>query len=133
MGTSILERPTCCKCGSKNVKLRRQISASGVAMVAWRCLDCDHWAAWPVNWIKHEYLATFLEPYHIDDIPIIADYSDRTPCVICGEPGQNHHFAPQAWSDRFGPEWHLWPCAYLCAKHHKLWHGVVTPGLTKWE
>ena len=133
MDTSIIERPTCHKCGGKNVRLRRQISASGVAIVAWRCLDCDRWAVWPVNWIKHEYLSAYLEPYCIDDIPIIADYSDQTPCVICGEPGQLHHFAPQAWSARFGPEWHLWPCAYLCDKHHQLWHKIVTPVLTKWK
>jgi hypothetical protein len=128
--------PTCEHCGKDGTKLRRIITGSGVSMVAWRCMICDRWAKKPVQWLKHDELCQWLQSRWragLDDIPIVNDYSDQTPCAICGAPGQWHHWAPQAWAEQFGEEWTKWPCTYLCERHHQLWHRIVTPALVGWK
>jgi hypothetical protein len=64
------------------------------------------------------------------DIPLVADYSAENTCVICGQPGETHHWAPQAMSEQFGDDWFHWPVCPLCQGHHRLWHQIVTPELT---
>jgi len=65
----------------------------------------------------------------IDDIPVVKDHRGDCQCVICGEPAEVHHWAPQALREAFGEEWELWPWAALCVGHHRQWHDIVTPGL----
>lgn len=124
--------PECRHCGSKNVKLRTNVTTSGVRQFAWRCLDCDRWAEKPIRWLGHEYLSAQLKRLYgatLDQIPAVEDYSGEHPCVICGAPGEVHHWAPRAYKDEFGDDWWDWPTAPLCRKHHRLWHRVVTPEL----
>ena len=134
MGTAqLIAIPTCGHCGGDNVKMRRQIIANGGSQFAWRCLDCDRWAEKPPKWIKHEEVEVLLKRYHktLDDILTVEDYSNLQPCVVCGEPGEVHHWAPQALESEFGADWYKWPTAPLCLRHHLLWHKVITPTLSE--
>ena len=130
MGTA-LTAPICTHCGGCKVKLRRQVASSGVSQVAWRCLECDRWAENPPIWLSHAVLNSALARWQakVTDLEIIADYSADHPCIICGRPGEDHHWAPQALAKNFGDDWPLWPMAYLCKEHHDLWHRTVTPYL----
>lgn len=109
--------------------------ASGVLQFAWRCLDCDRWAESPPKWISHNWLLQALtkQGATFEDIPIVADYSDMQPCVVCGAPGEVHHWAPEAMAELFGADWTDWPTSPLCVKHHHLWHQIVTPSLVYHE
>jgi len=132
MSNDPLKVPACAHCGSSaSVKLRKHIIANGKTQIAWWCIDCERWALKPPHWIKHALVAHRLEKQGatIDDIPAIADHSDATPCIICGEPGEVHHWAPQAYRDEFGDDWWAYPTAHLCDYHHKQWHKIVTPQL----
>lgn len=77
-----------------------------------------------MRWLGHAALGG----RHIEDLPIVNDYSNASPCIICGEPGEWMHWAPQALAARFGPDWTKWPQDPLCVKHHTLWHRIVWPG-----
>lgn len=124
-------KPGCRRCGGNDIKLRRQIKANGSVAIGWWCLECHRWAIPGGAWLKHSEVEAHLLPFKskIEDIPVAEDYSQDHPCVICGEPGEWHHFAPQAWAEEFGDDWRLWPGAYLCIKHHQQWHRIVTPSL----
>lgn len=126
-----LIRPACQRCRGSNVKLRRQIIVNGTSQLGWWCLNCERWAERPIRWLSHEQLTVELGRYRatIEDVPIIKDESEERPCIICGAPGEYHHWAPQALSGAFGHEWVRWPGAWLCMYHHRLWHRVVTPML----
>lgn len=130
MGT-VTVRPVCAHCSGTRVLLRRRINADGSAHIAWRCLDCNRWAENPPKWMGHKEIVAKLARWKatLEDVPIIEDYRDRQPCCICGEPGQYHHWSPQALHGQFGDDWYKWPGAYLCPFHHRLWHRVVTPTL----
>lgn len=135
MGKVITRLTTCAHCGKHNVLLRRQIKADGTAHFAWRCLDCDRWAEIPPKWLPHRELEARLSKQggRLEDIPIVEDHSDQQPCCVCGEPGQYHHWAPQAMSEQFGEDWYKWPGKYLCPRHHTQWHRIVTPDLIGWR
>lgn len=132
---AILKAPPCQHCHSGQVKLRRLVASDGTSRISWWCLTCERWAQNPVTWIAHSLVKAELSRWKasIEDIQVVGDYSEQTPCVICGKPGQWHHWAPQAMSERFGEDWFKWPCAYLCEYHHQLWHCIVTPSLTSWK
>jgi hypothetical protein len=119
--------PQCSRCNGDGVLLRRQIAANGVNQFGWWCEKCERWAVKGKPFLSHGWLqARNIQP---NEIPIIADYSHETPCVICGEPGELHHWAPQALNNQGGEEWHRYPTEYLCRYHHRLWHMIVTPEL----
>jgi hypothetical protein len=127
--------PTCAHCGGSDIKLRRQLTTSGVSFLAWRCLVCDRWAENPVRWLKHDLIIPRLERQGVtlDDIPLVADNSQELVCAVCGAHGvSEHHWAPQSMRELFGSDWHNYPTDYLCKKHHELWHALVTPELTTW-
>ncbi len=126
-------RPACVHCGHNNTKLRRQIIANGANQIAWWCINCQRWAVTPVRWISYYEAERLLKPYgaNIGQIPVVEDYSNRLPCIICGAPGELHHWAPQSLKSCFGEEWSKWPLAPLCVKHHLLWHQLVTPTLAQ--
>ena len=125
---------TCKHCETNgSIKLRKQFTTSGVAQIAWYCLKCKQWAEKPARWLAHSYVKFLCDRYHktIDDIVTIKDYRGDYLCVICGEPSEVHHWAPQAMQKAFGADWVLWPTAPLCVKHHRQWHDTVTPNLSK--
>ena len=126
-----VKAPICSRCGSADVKLRKQIISNGDLQIAWRCMNCQRWAEQPMKWLAHTPLRIALERkgYTIDDIPTIEDYSDCQPCIICGAPGESHHWAPQAFEIDFGEDWIQWPIEALCLEHHRQWHSIVTPSL----
>lgn len=130
---SSLGAPQCVHCGGASVKICQQITASGVSQFAWRCLSCDRWAENPPQWIPHSTISKICADYGKTryDIRVVHDYSQNMPCVVCGAPGEWHHWAPRAFQDDFGDDWTQWPGASLCKFHHDLWHTIVTPALRK--
>jgi len=126
-----MKHPICSHCGAEDVRMRKQITSSGSIQYAWRCAACNRWAENPMKWIPHDLLKKALERQgkKIEDVPVIEDYSTLTPCVICSNPGEFHHWAPQAYESDFGVEWTAWPTAALCLEHHRQWHSIVTPTL----
>lgn len=130
-----MKHPICAHCGSIRTKLRKQITSSGAIQVAWICTECHRWAELPHRWISHDFInAEFkkgqrTENSTIDSIPTIKDSSNMNPCIICGAPGEEHHWAPQAYKSDFGKEWMSWPTSSLCLEHHRQWHNIVTPSL----
>lgn len=132
-----MTKPTCCRCGATgaNIRLRRLICTNAISMISWYCKDCQEWAENPPKWIPHIFVDAHLRQYNltINDIPIFKNHMDVAhACVICGEPaGEYHHWMPQMMSHRDDvlPDWPQWECqgAYLCKRHHDLWHDLVTP------
>lgn len=110
--------------------MARKIGSSGTSYYALWCKDCERWVESPPRWIKHAIIERALERQGIkvENIYVVGDDSHSTPCIICGAPGEWHHWAPQALSHHLG-EWPHWPCAYLCRHHHLQWHKAVTPAL----
>ena len=135
MELATMKHPVCVRCGSYDVKLRKQITSSGAIQIAWYCRECYRWAEIPQKWLRHDFInAEFKKNIHTKDstiynIPTINDSSGDNPCIICGGPGENHHWAPQAYESDFGVEWIAWPTAALCLEHHRQWHNIVTPTL----
>ena len=66
----------CHHCQSEKTKLRRVITAAGGTLIAWRCLACRRWAASPMKWLSHSYVARLLEKHgkRIEDIPVHSDH-----------------------------------------------------------
>lgn len=128
-----ITRPACAHCGATHVLLRKQRVSNGTYQIAWHCPVCGRWAELPVVWLKHEAVRALLQKYdtEIDDVPVITDYSDSCPCIVCGNPGEWHHWAPQSMAHLFGNDWMRWPTAPLCPEHHRLWHDLVTPNLRR--
>ena len=127
-----MKKSICSHCGSsKEVRLRTNISSNGVYSIGWYCLSCQRWAENPMKWLKYPVVRKYLDFFgkSIVDIPILENRSDTNPCVICGEPGECHHLAPQAYKKEFGEEWETWPIFNLCRYHHSKWHRIITPEL----
>jgi hypothetical protein len=133
MAAMITIPTNCAHCGGHDVRLRRLRNGNASEHIAFYCLDCERWAEYPIRWLKRSELEERLakQGTRIDQIPLLDDYSDRQPCIICGAPGEWHHWAPQSMSENFAPDWFKWPGAYLCREHHMLWHHVVTPELVR--
>ena len=128
----MIHKPQYCeRCNSTNIKLRRALLINGVSRIAWWCMSCERWAIHLGPAIPHTDVTAFMAQYGstIEDIPIVRDDSMECPCVICGKPGEWHHWAPQSMGNAFGADHIRWPGAFLCIYHHHLWHDIVTPGL----
>ena len=111
--------------------LRRKYASNGSERFFWYCPNCNRHANQRHYWISHKTIKRWQGegrlPDNLEQIPVIADYRENVSCVVCGRPGaEYHHFAPQSLADFFGDDWHLWPTAYLCRKHHDQWHDIVT-------
>ncbi len=129
-----LKAPKCAKCDGTNVKIRRQITKSGVSQFGWYCLDCTWWACNPTLWLVPGEVKALAEKHDrtLDDIDIVADYSSDTACRVCGKPGvEAHHWAPKAFREQFSDDWPLWILVHdpLCVYHHRQWHDIITPEL----
>jgi len=118
----------CLKCEQdRTVVLVRNITSSGTSQVFWMCETCEKRAE--KKFIKHEIIEG--SGYVIDEIRIKEDYSNQTPCIICGEPGEFHHWMPQAFIKEYSlnSKWYRIG-DFLCHHHHvDIWHDIVTPGL----
>jgi hypothetical protein len=132
----MLAVPECNKCSKKNnVKLRRNVISNGDNQVFWYCTGCKCYAEKPARWLHHALVNELIAKHGatIANIPILSDYRDpQQPCAICGEYGTEYnHWMPQMLAERedVAPEWPRWADmgAYLCRKHHILWHDLVTP------
>jgi hypothetical protein len=124
----ITKAKDCQRCGkSITALLVRRISANGVSMVYWQCPDCLDAIDKTPHWIKHDQLKTAkIDP---ETLPVAGDYRHFESCVVCGAPAtEYHHWAPR---HLFGIEAEQWPGAYLCPKHHKTWHDLVTPDMNR--
>jgi len=123
--------PACQRCGSKNVKLRRNIISNGTNQVFWYCLECERIVNNGQMYLPHENVNNFLSKWSrtVEDLEIIADYSQDMPaCEICGAIGvESHHFAPRAMKNDFAPHWTKWPTINVCRDCHQLWHRLLTP------
>jgi hypothetical protein len=108
------------------VTLVRNITNAGASNVFWLCSACEKNAGGAARWIAHDPIKNF--GIDIDTIPIHEDGRvDR--CEVCGSLGaQWHHWAPH---HLFGNDAEKWPGAFLCSKHHTLWHDTVTPDMSK--
>jgi hypothetical protein len=96
-----------------------------VSQVYWECLTHKGAIDNPRKYIAHEKLKA--SNIDIESIPIVEDYSDQIKCAVIGcveIGGEYHHFAPK---HLFSDEADNWPTAYLCLKHHRQWHDLVTP------
>jgi hypothetical protein len=124
-------RPQCRHCNGDTF-MRGARGANGVVRYAWYCLACQRWAVFGGQWISHASLTLRLaqQGARPEDIPIVQDDSAVAPCVICGDPGEAHHWAPQHLKEAFGDEWYKWPTANLCRPHHDLWHHILTPNMS---
>lgn len=129
--------PECHLCYGYNVWLHYQITASGTRQYFWYCEDCERITP-RSTYIPHATVLGWMEGWSLgqrarfNNERLIKDLSARQVCAVCGEPGtEYHHWAPQAYRDRFGPEWNHWPTVFLCRKHHRQWHEIVTPTLIR--
>lgn len=127
----------CPECEEETLELSRQIASNGSYQIGWFCQQCDRWMhrdPSPGLWLPRRKVEEFLagRGLTVADLPVPRDLSADAPrCDVrgCEDPGEYHHWAPQAWMDRFGPDWPAYPGGYLCRKHHTLWHEIVTPSL----
>lgn len=120
---SVLQKQIECKhCKVQRwADLTRDITASGVSQIYWQCQTCKCNATG--TFIEHEKVTKY--GINIDDIPVVMDYRGER-CAVCGELGaEYHHWAPRHLFGDADAE--KWPGAYLCQKHHTLWHRIVTP------
>jgi hypothetical protein len=77
------------------VILVKNITASGVYQVFWRCTECHQNARGGGIYIKHDKLKE--ANVILEDIPVYRDYrSLENACAVCGELGaEYHHWAPR--------------------------------------
>ncbi|MDA0312358.1 MAG: hypothetical protein O2992_09615 [Gemmatimonadetes bacterium] len=65
----------------------------------------------------------------IDSLELVKD--NRTgdhPCERCGcAETESHHWAPRYLFD----DAEDWPMGYLCRDCHRVWHDIVTPGMSQ--
>lgn len=117
----------CEKCNSDQpVRLVRIISQSGVSMVYWNCIKGNHAINKPVKYIPHVQIKS--AKIDLETLPVASNYSGHEVCAVCGSPyAERHHWAPR----HLFQDADSWPQDYLCDKHHKMWHDIVTPNMSK--
>lgn len=142
----LLLRPTCLTCDSqKTVRLMRVTAANGHDHIVWYCTKCQHYVKdgnrlWLPTALVSEFLTYWSArlpensslPSTIEELPLLKDHSGGDPCAICGATATEYnHFMPQAFKDDpdIALDWAEWDRlgAWLCDRHHKLWHAKVAP------
>jgi hypothetical protein len=141
----LLQRPTCPICdGQKTVKLVRVTAANGHDHVVWYCRQCERYVKdgnrlWLPSFLVSEFLTYWTTrlpdsnlPSIIDGLPLLKENDSGELCAICGAPAcEYNHFMPQAFKNdpEIISEWSEWDKlgAWLCDRHHKLWHAKVAP------
>lgn len=141
---ALLERPPCPECQSKKtVQLFRVTATNGHDHIVWYCKQCERYVKDGKRlWLPNKLVVEFLDywnlripngavPSGIDALPLLKDHAGE-PCAICGDNASEYnHFMPQAFKDdpEIVAEWSEWDKlgAWLCDRHHKLWHAKVAP------
>lgn len=115
-----------CKCVTPQEIVREQKS-NGTWAIGYVCELCEGWTGdgeCKSYWMRHEHLRS--HGIIIESLRVKGELARLQPCIICNEPGELHHWAPQCVERQF-EEYNKWPTAYLCQKHHAEWHRIVTP------
>lgn len=114
----------CKQCGGVVIR-GRVIAANGAVQVKDICQSCGQNAAGNGISIPHRLVPD------LDSLPLFDDYSlHNQPCSVTGCAEQfteYHHWAPR----HLFADSEAWPGNYLCTKHHKEWHDVVTPEMAR--
>jgi hypothetical protein len=115
---ALLVKPTCEGCeGLATVKLYRVTAANGHEHVVWYCKQCERYVKDGSRlWLPNKLVVEFLD-YWSTRLP------DRNlPSTISALPILKDHTG-------IAPDWTEWDRlgAWLCDKHHKLWHAKVAP------
>lgn len=140
----LLKRPVCPECDSRQtVSLYRVTAANGHTHIAWHCDNCQRYVKDGTRlWLPTLLVEEFLNywrlrlpdadvPENINAIPVLSAHVGE-PCAICGATATEYnHFMPQAFKSDpdIQGEWYEWDKlgAWLCDKHHKVWHAKVAP------
>lgn len=123
--------PACRKCGQRTL-LRYDIKANDTFQYFWHCDHCERTTP-AGHFIDHGMIAKWMSTWteaQKDNFYIQRlrnDYRGDIECAVCHiRGGEYHHWAPQSLASHFGDEWDDWPKVYLCRKHHRQWHEIVT-------
>lgn len=121
------------------------IASNGAEHVVWYCTSCQRYVKDDIKrlWLPIKLVAEFIDYWHavseqphlakaIAELPLLKQHENGEPCAICGDTATEYnHFMPQAFKDDpdIALEWEIWDKlgAWLCDKHHKLWHAKVAP------
>lgn len=140
----LLNRELCPECGDRrDIHLSRTIQVNGNVLVFWFCHSCRIRVGSNIpHYIVEQHLRDLslskvprarYAPKSLDELPLVIDYRDSEPCVICGYQGgtEYHHFLPKKFKTdpRVSPFWKQWDACgcRLCQEHHRLWHDLVCP------
>jgi len=116
----------CGKCGG-NGELKRTIFSNGDIHVSYCCEKCGHSTPWLK---KDEIIKAAINIYELE-LREIWNGNEKRQCEVegCLNTGYEwHHIAPR---HLFGDEYGRWPIVKLCKYHHRQWHAIVTPNMTK--
>jgi hypothetical protein len=112
----------------RRVELVRNITHAGISNIFWKCTICKRNASGTAKWIAHEPVINY--KIDIDQLPINED-GRIEHCAVCGEIGvDNHHWLPRYLAEKVDEDAEKWPQAWLCKKHHKEWHDLLTPNMS---
>ncbi len=115
---------SCKRCG-RSCLLARGNAINGSTQIFWWCTSCGRVADPQRPFVRKDYVTHVLR-ISIESLPVVERFDTSTApvCAVCGQPGvEYHHWAPR----HLFADAELWPGDYLCAKHHRHWHDVVTP------
>jgi len=132
-----VRRPICPKCRhNKHVKLRRNRVQNGAFQCGWYCTEHDRFVSDNGRlWLPKMEVLRIMQPFGrgLDDVPFIeAGDNDVIYCIVCDNPHiEWHHIAPQHLAAQFAPDWQDWPVIPLCKRHHKQWHDILTPNMSR--
>lgn len=113
-------RAAYCKHGGQSRIVRMQ-TANGHWQVRRQCLNCNE-----------PFGSALAHAPGWENLPTVDSGYRNPPCEVhgCNEPmTTNHHWLPRHMARAAGLTADDWPQAYLCHKHHMIWHKLVTPGL----
>lgn len=113
---------TCVKCNSEEVKIGFAKKVNGDIAYPYYCESC--------GFVEKQYVSKTIAMslnYELKEVYFNSYFRQKNYCAVCGSSDvELHHFAP---THLFGSESDKWPKAYLCRKHHKQWHDLVTPNM----
>lgn len=116
----------CRRCSGETGYLARYVKINGAVAIRWVCDWCEDY------YTAGDLPRAILGNVPLERIPLRVDNShhtyDREPCAVCGLPSDEwHHWAPRA----IFPEWPDMG-VYLCAAHHREWHGRMRCHGLRW-
>lgn len=123
MSSNVVQK--CSKCGSEKIKIGFAFRKNGSKVYPRYCEDCGTGCNGLAS--KQEASSVLYELKYLEFISSNISKLIGIGCHVCGDKDvELHHIAPR---HLFGSECELWPTVYLCKKHHKQWHDLVTPNM----